>query len=157
MELPAAGLAGKHGKSRSEPLMHRWICSASAGQPHHTQRLNQAWPCLPAPAQTSKDRAEGIFSQKEYQDLIFLGRGEKPIKPKAAPCAWKSRDSREQLMEPHPCGAGEQQEGDPAGQGSAGKLSLAQAEPSLTPQMWSNSSISTLGLFFFECYKLCCK
>lgn len=61
--------------SRSEPLMHRWICSASAGQPHHTQRLNQAWPCLPAPAQTSKDRAEGIFSQKEYQDLILLGGG----------------------------------------------------------------------------------
>lgn len=52
-------------------------------------------------------------------------------------------------MEPHPCGAGEQQEGDPAGQGSAGKSSLAQAEPSLTPQMWSNSSISTLGFFFF--------
>lgn len=29
------------------PWMHSWICSASAGQSQHTQRLNQAWPCLP--------------------------------------------------------------------------------------------------------------
>lgn len=63
----------KMAKCRCEPWMHRGICSASAGQAHHTHRLNQA---CPAPSHTSKHRAEGIFSQKEYQHLILL-RGEK--------------------------------------------------------------------------------
>lgn len=117
------------------PWMHRWICSASAGQSHHTQRLNQAWPCLPLllPRHPRTGQKESFL--KRNMNTSFC-RGEKPIKPKPAPCAWKSRDGREQLMKPHPCGVGEQQEGDPAGQDSAGKSSLAQSEPSLTPQMW---------------------
>lgn len=53
------------------------------------------------------------------------------VPPNPNPSAWECRDGREQLMEPHPRGAGEQQEGDPAG-----KLSPAQAEPALAPQMW---------------------
>lgn len=100
----------------------------------HTQAEPSLALPLPAPSQISKDRAEEIPSLKEHPHSAW---GEKNlIKPKPAPCAWKSRDGREQLMEPHPRGAGEQQGGDPAGQDSAGKLSLAQAEPSLTPQMW---------------------
>lgn len=37
---------------------------------------------FPAPSQIPKGRAEGISSQKEYQDLILLGGEKSPSNPK---------------------------------------------------------------------------
>lgn len=104
--------------------------------------------CLSLLLPRAKGRAGGISS---HQNLILLGGGKNShqIQPSSL-CL-------EMLGWQGAAGAGEQQEGDPAGQDSAGKSSLAQAEPPLTPQMWENSAIFALGLLFFECYKLCCK
>lgn len=141
------GTAGSCGTPRSRagrkiwknsglsPWMHRWICSASAGKSHHTEAEPSPALPLPAPSQISKGRAEGISSQKEYQDLILLG-GKNPHQTQTSSSCleiqgWQgAADGATSIWSRKAAG------GDPAGQDPAGKSSLAQTEPPLTPQMW---------------------
>lgn len=162
------GTAGSCGTPRSRagrkiwknsglsPWMHRWICSASAGKSHHTQRLNQARLCLSLllPRYPRAGQKGSLLKRNIKTSFCLVGKI--PIKPKPAPCAWKSRDGREQLMEPHPYGAGKQQEVTQQGRTQQeNRVWPRQSHPSL--HKCGRTLVFPLWDDFFECYKLCCK
>lgn len=143
-------------KFRFEPMDAQMdlLCLSRKITSHTEAEPSPALP-FPAPSQISKDRAEGISSQKEYQDLILPG-GKNAIKLKPAPCAWKSRVGREHLMEPHPYGVREQQEGDQHGRTQhQNRVWPRQSHPSL--HKCGKTPLFPLWDYFSECYKLCCK
>lgn len=133
---PQQGWQENMEKFRFEPMDAQMdlLCLSRKITSHTEAEPSPALP-LPAPSQISKGRAEGISSQKEYQDLILLG-GKNPHQTQTSSSCleiqgWQgAADGATSIWSRKAAG------GDPAGQDPAGKSSLAQTEPPLTPQMW---------------------